>query len=86
MNSIHLMTLNRVKLGRVVILVKQLASLASLIFLQKTLIWNKVELLASNLLHFVELVVNEQKRVSPKLFINIPFSVRVITRIFFRSP
>ena len=36
------MTLNRVKLGRVVTFIKYLASVVSLIFLPKTLIWNKI--------------------------------------------
>ena len=36
------MTLNSVKLGRAVAFMKHLASVASLIFLPKTLIWNKI--------------------------------------------
>ena len=35
------MTLNRVKLGLVVTFMKYLASVVSLIFLPKTVIWNK---------------------------------------------
>ena len=36
------MTLNRVKLGRVVTFLKYIASVVSLIFLALTLIWNKI--------------------------------------------
>ena len=53
------MTLNCVKLGRAVTFMKYLASVVSLIFLVKTLIWNKITFPASNLLNFAELVVNE---------------------------
>ena len=53
------MTLNCVKIGRVVTLMKYLASVGSLIFLAKTLIWNKIMFLALNLLNFAELVENE---------------------------
>ena len=56
------MTLNRVKLGRAVTFVKYLASIGSLIFLAKTLIWNKITFAASNLLNVAELVVNEPMR------------------------
>ena len=53
------MTLNCVKLGRTVTFMKSLASVVSLIFLAKTLIWNKITPPASNLLNFAELVQNE---------------------------
>ena len=53
------MTLNRVKLGRAVTFMKYLASVVSLIFLAKTLIWNKITFPASNLLNSAELVENE---------------------------
>ena len=53
------MTLNRVKLGRAVNFMKCLASVVSLIYLAKTLIWNKITLPASNSLNLSELVVNE---------------------------
>ena len=53
------MTLNRVKLGRAVTFMKYLASAVSLIFLPKTLIWNKITFLASSSLNFSELVENE---------------------------
>ena len=53
------MVLNRVKLGRVVTFMKHLASVVSLIFLPKTLIWNKITYPASNLLNFEGLVGNE---------------------------
>ena len=63
------MTPNRVKLpsrhervywvGRAIAFVKQLASIVFLIFLPTTLVWNKVALLALNLLNFPELVLNQ---------------------------
>ena len=53
------MTLNRVKLERVVTSMKYLANVVSLIFLAKTLIWNKITFPASNSLNLAELVVNE---------------------------
>ena len=55
------MTLNRVKLGRVVTFIKYikyLSSVVSLIFLTLTLIWNKITLPALNSLNLAELVVN----------------------------
>ena len=39
---------------------KYLASVVSLIFLPKTLIWNKITFQLSNLLNFPELVVNNE--------------------------
>ena len=62
MDSIRLMTLNRIKLGRAVTFMKYLASIVSLIFLVKTLIWNKITFLASNSLNLAELVVNESTK------------------------
>ena len=59
MNSIRLMTLNRVKLERAVTFIKYLASAVSLIFLAKNLIWEKIMFPASNLLNLTELVENE---------------------------
>ena len=53
------MTLNRLKLGRAVTFMKYLASVTSLIFLLKTLIWNKIMFPASNMLNFAELMKNE---------------------------
>ena len=52
------MALNRVKLGLKVTFMKYLTSVVSLIFLPKTLIWNKIRLRLSNLLNLAELVVN----------------------------
>ena len=54
------MTLNRVKLGRVVTFMNYLASVVSLIYLSKTLIWNNTTFSASNSLILVELMVNEK--------------------------
>ena len=53
------MTPNRVKLGRAVTLMKYLASVVSLIFLPKTLIWNKITFPTSKSSSFAELVENE---------------------------
>ena len=63
------MTLNRVKLGRTVTFMKYLASVVSLIFLPKTVIWNKTMFRLSSLLNLTELVVNElTKSVSKKIY------------------
>ena len=51
------MTFNCVKLGRAVTYMKHLASVASLIYLTKTLICNKIMFPASNSLNLAELVV-----------------------------
>ena len=51
------MTLNRVKLGRAAIFLKYLASVVSLIFPPKTLIWDKITFSASNLLNLADLMV-----------------------------
>ena len=56
------MTLNWVKLGHAVTFMKYFASVFSLIFLPKTLIWNKSTFPASYSLHFAELVENELKK------------------------
>ena len=53
------MILKHVKLGRAVTFMKYLASVVSLTFLPKTLIWNKITLPTSNSLKFVELMINE---------------------------
>ena len=53
------MTRNRVKLGRAVTFMKYLTSVVSLIFIAKTVIRNKITLLASNSLNLAELVVNK---------------------------
>ena len=53
------MTLNRVKLPRAVTFMKYLASVVSLTFLLKNLIWNEITFPASNVLNLAELVVNE---------------------------
>ena len=53
------MTINRVKPRRAVTFMKYPASVVSLIFLPKTLIWNKITFPTSNSLNLAELVVNE---------------------------
>ena len=61
------MTRNRVKVGSIVTFLKYLASVVSLIFLPKTLIWNKITFPASKSLSFAELVENElMKSISKK--------------------
>ena len=56
------MTLNRVKLGCGVTFMKYLTGVVSLMFLLKTLIWNKITFLALNLLNFAQLA--EMKSIS----------------------
>ena len=53
------MTLNSAKLGRAVTFMKYLASVVSLIYLTKTLTWNKIAFQASYSMNLAELVVNE---------------------------
>ena len=53
------MTLNRVKLGRAVTFMTYLTSVVSLIFLAKTLIWNRITFPLSNSLNLPELMVNK---------------------------
>ena len=53
------MTFNYVKLGRAVILMKHLASIVSLIFRAKTLIYNNITFPESNLSYHAEPVKNE---------------------------
>ena len=73
------MILNRVKLGLEVTFMKYLASVVSLIFLPKTLIWNKITFPTSNLLNLAELVVNELMKSISKKIANIRFSIRFTT-------
>ena len=69
------MTLNRVKLVRAVTFMKYPASVIRLIFLPKTLIWNKITFPASNLLNFALLLENEIMKSISKKIVNIPFSI-----------
>ena len=65
------MTLNRLKLGRAVTFMKYLASVVSLIFLAKTLIWNKINFPTLNLMNLAELVENEpMKSMYQKIYQN----------------
>ena len=73
------MTLNCEKVGRIDPFMKYLASVVSLIFLAKTLIWNKITFAASNLLNLAELVVNEHVENVYKKIAKISFSIRFIT-------
>ena len=69
------MTLDRLKLGRAVTFVKYLASVVSLLFLAKTLIWNKINFRTLNLMNLAELVENEPMKSIYKKFTKIPFFV-----------
>ena len=70
------MTLNRVKLGRAVTFMKYLVSVVSLIFLVKTLIWNKFTYPASNSLNLAELVESEpMKSIFQKIYQNSFFGL-----------
>ena len=61
------MNFNRVKIWCAVTFTKNLASVVILIFLLKTLIWNKIMFPALNSLNFAELVENElMKSISTK--------------------
>ena len=53
------MTHNRLKLEHAVTFMKYLASVISLIFLAKTLIWNKINFRTLNLMTLAELLENE---------------------------
>ena len=68
------MTVNRLKLGRTVSFMKYLASVVSLIFLVKTLIWNKINFPTSNLLNLSDMVKNEFMK-SLFLLKNLPKSL-----------
>ena len=68
------MTLNRLKLGRSVTFMKYLASVVSLIFLVKTLIWNKINFPTSNLLNLSDMGKNEFMK-SLFLLKNLPKSL-----------
>ena len=76
------MALNRVKLRRAITFMKYLARVVSLISLPKTLIWNKITFLASNLLNFVELMENELMKSISKKFTDILFSVQFIAAYY----
>ena len=69
------MTLNCVKLGRAVTFMKYLASVVSLIFPAKTLIWNKITFPVSNLLNFAKLVEKEPLKSLFNKFNNISISI-----------
>ena len=72
------MTLNPVKLGRAVTFTKYLASVVSLMFLLRTLIWNKIKFPASNSINLAELVISKPTKVICKKNTNILFSIRFI--------
>ena len=75
------MTLNRLKLGRTVTFMKYPASVVSLIFLAKTLIWNKINFPALNLMNVAELELNEpMKSICQKIYQNFffPFDLSLL--------
>ena len=68
------MTVNCLKLGRAVTFTKYLASVVSLIFLAKTLIWNKINFRSLNLMNFAELVeIEPMKSIYQKIYENSSF-------------
>ena len=70
------MTLNRLKLGHAITFMKYLASIVSLIFLAKTLIWTKINFRTLNLINLAELVENEpMKSIYHKIYQNSFFCV-----------
>ena len=69
------MTLNCVKVGRAVTVIKYLASVVSLTFLAKISIWNKIMFPTSNMLNFAELVENESLKSICKKIANIPIVI-----------
>ena len=65
------MALNQVKVKHAITFMKYLARVVSLIFLPKTLIWNKTSFPASDSLNFAELVENElMKSIFKKIFLS----------------
>ena len=84
---IRLMTLNCAKLGHAVTFMKYLSSVVSLMFLPKTLKWNKITFRLSNSLNLAELVANELSNSISKKFTIIPFSIRFMAAFYkdFRS-
>ena len=52
------MTVNRLKLGRAITFMKYLANVVSLIFLAKTLIWNKINFPTLNLMDLAGLIAH----------------------------
>ena len=61
------MTLNSVNIGHIVTSMKYRADVVSLIYLPKSLIWNKIKFPASTWLNFAEPAENELiKRISKK--------------------
>ena len=60
-------------LGNGVTFMQYLASVAFLISLSKTLIWNKIVIPVSNSLNLPELVVNELNKNISQFFYQIPF-------------
>ena len=67
------MTVNRLKLGRAVTFMKYLAGVVSLIFLAKTLIWNKINFPTLNSMNLADLVENGPMESIYQKFYQNPF-------------
>ena len=67
------MALNHVKLGHAVTFFKYPIGVVSLIFLPKTLIWNKITFLGSDSINFAELVENDLMKNISKNFYQYSF-------------
>ena len=81
------MTYDQEKSGLAITFVKYFTSAVSLIFLTKSLIWNKITFQLSNSLNPAELLVNELTKSISRKFTNIPFPIRFINAYYkdFRS-
>ena len=73
------MTPNHLKLGCAITFIIFFASVVCLILLAKTLIWNKITLLASNLLNLCDLVENEPLKSIYKKNFRFSFLYSIIT-------
>ena len=80
------MTLDCVKLERAISFMEYLASVVSLIFLPKTLIWNKITFSLSNSLNLVELLVNELTKNIFKKISNIQELITKKRHKFLKNP
>ena len=81
------MTYDQEKSGLAITFVKYFISAVSLMFLTKSLIWNKITFQLSNSLNPAELLVNELTKSISRKFTNIPFTIRFINAYYkdFRS-
>ena len=75
------MNLSLVKLGHAITFLKYLASVVSLIFLAKTLVWNKTTFPSSNSLNIAALVVNESIKSMYKKIYQFSFFYSIYHRL-----